>query len=349
MQNRTGKIYIIIVVFFVSANVMAQDIRTDVIVNGKLSYLDTELKKEQIENLSLYDLRILRNTIFAKYHYEFTSINLQNHFFSFSWYRPKSLWPSYGNSFDVNQLTSTDWDNIALIQKVENAVTEEDGFVWRADNRGGVSITGYRRTGGAITLPNVINGMPVTSIEDNAFRNKNLSSVIIPDSVTAIGNYAFEWNNLTSVKLSNNLISIGVEAFCRNSIENITIPDSVTYIGESAFALNRLTSVTLSKSITVIRKWTFASNPLANIIIPYSVTSIELYAFSGTTLRSITIGENVKLEVVYRGSDSHREGVMGIDYGFDEAYNNAIYSPRGGRAGTYVRLHHWTRGPWARE
>ena len=78
-----------------------------------------------------------------------------------------------------------------------------------------ITITGYTGAGGAITIPDEIDGLPVTRIGNYAFyRCTGLTSVTIPDSVTSIGNYAFyRCTGLTSV----------------------TIPDSVTSIGESAF------------------------------------------------------------------------------------------------------------------
>jgi hypothetical protein len=79
-----------------------------------------------------------------------------------------------------------------------------------------ISITGYTGSGGAVSIPSAINGLPVTSIRDVAFYYcTSLTSVTIPDSVTSIGSAAFSYcSRLTSV----------------------TIPNSVTYIGDSAFA-----------------------------------------------------------------------------------------------------------------
>ncbi|MCX6921690.1 MAG: leucine-rich repeat domain-containing protein, partial [Verrucomicrobia bacterium] len=51
-------------------------------------------------------------------------------------------------------------------------------------NNGTITITGYCGPGGNVTIPNTINGLPVTSIGSNTFHNCwNLTSVTIPDSV----------------------------------------------------------------------------------------------------------------------------------------------------------------------
>ena len=56
----------------------------------------------------------------------------------------------------------------------------------------GITITGYSGEGGAITIPDEIDGLPVTSIGNFAFYLcTGLTSVTIPDSVTSIGYDAF--------------------------------------------------------------------------------------------------------------------------------------------------------------
>ena len=52
-------------------------------------------------------------------------------------------------------------------------------------NNGTITITGYTGPGGAVTIPAIITGLPVTSIGDWALRGSSLTSV------TSIGNQAF--------------------------------------------------------------------------------------------------------------------------------------------------------------
>jgi len=76
-----------------------------------------------------------------------------------------------------------------------------------------VSIIGYTRTGGGnLTIPAIIDGMPVTAIGrdvnyNGAFQGKGLYSVTIPDSVTSIGSGAFSGSPylLTSVTIGSNV------------------------------------------------------------------------------------------------------------------------------------------------
>jgi hypothetical protein len=93
---------------------MAQDIRTEVIIAGNLSYLNNIIEIERIEHLSRTDLRILKSTILAKYGYEFTSNDLREHFSVFPWYNGTK-------SAVYNELSSTDLINAATIQSLENS------------------------------------------------------------------------------------------------------------------------------------------------------------------------------------------------------------------------------------
>jgi hypothetical protein len=92
-----------------------------------------------------------------------------------------------------------------------------------------LTITGYRGTSGAVTIPAEIDGKPVTAIGNFAFRNNRLTSVAIPDSVTSIGNHAFSDNQLTAVTIPNSVTSIGNGAFSGNKLTSVTIGEGVSW------------------------------------------------------------------------------------------------------------------------
>jgi len=147
---------------------------------------------------------------------------------------------------------------------------------------------------GELVIPDTIEGNPVTSIGDAAFREcTGLTSITIPDGVTSIGNYAFAGcTSLTSITIPDSVTSIGGQAFdsC-TSLTSITIPDGVTSIGVGAlFACSSLTSVRISDSVTSIGDLAFGGcASLTSITIGNSVTSIGDYAFRGcSSLTSIT-------------------------------------------------------------
>ena len=104
-------------------------------------------------------------------------------------------------------------------------------------------ITGY--TGGSldIIIPPTISGRPVVSLGQGAFHNRQLTSVVIPDSVTSIQTAAFLGNRLTSVTIPDSVTLIGHQAFDNNQLTSIVIGNSVTSIQIAAFENNQLTSV----------------------------------------------------------------------------------------------------------
>ena len=120
---------------------------------------------------------------------------------------------------------------------------------------GTFAITGYKGSGGSVTIPSRINGKLVTHISYDAFRDcTNINNITIPNSVTEILSQAFlGCSNMTSINMGNNITRIGNLAFgyC-SSLTNITIPSKVNYIDEYIFyECTNLTSVEiLSSSIT---------------------------------------------------------------------------------------------------
>jgi len=155
---------------------------------------------------------------------------------------------------------------------------------------GGIEITGcVDECPSDLVIPEEIDEYVVKNIGDNAFRYKDITSVLIPESVNYIGGYAF----------------------ASNKLEEISIPDSVTYIGSGVFQYNRLTSVTLSNNITKIHNKTFFANPINEITFPPSITSIESLAFKWNQIENLVLSENVK----YLGDEAFRgNNIINVEF-----------------------------------
>ncbi len=147
------------------------------------------------------------------------------------------------------------------------------------------------------TIPDNIDGMPVTVIGDYAFeRCYGLASVTIPNSVTSIGDCAFnECYCLTSVTIPDSVISIGHKAFMDCGLSSVNLPDNLTSIGNHAFyRCYGLANVTIPDSVTIIGDCAFAACKLTSVTIPDSVTNIGGSAFDGCSgLTSVTISNGV--------------------------------------------------------
>ena len=200
------------------------------------------------------------------------------------------------------------------------------------NNNSTITITGYTGPGGAVTIPSVINGLPVTTIGVSAFYNLyNITSVTIPTSVTSIKQRAFDHCiGLTSVTIGNSVTNIGDYAFQNCSLTSVTIPASVTSIGKGPLnfctnlmaitveALNsayssvdgvlfnksqvtliqcpggKVGSYAVPNSVTSIADWAFHGCPsLSNIMIPNSVTNFGQGAFEYCGLTSLMIPNSI--------------------------------------------------------
>ena len=150
-------------------------------------------------------------------------------------------------------------------------------------NEGTVTITDYTGAGGAVTIPAMIESLPVTSIGEEAFYNgHSVSSVTIPDSVTSLGVRAFSNSGLISVTIPDGITSLPYSLFGSCSrLTSVTIPDSVNSIGGRAFEwCANLTSVTIPDSVTSIGDRAFSYCPrLTFIFFEGNAPQLEKLAF----------------------------------------------------------------------
>ncbi|OON97168.1 MAG: hypothetical protein ATN31_08500 [Candidatus Epulonipiscioides saccharophilum] len=143
-----------------------------------------------------------------------------------------------------------------------------------------------------VNIPPEIDGVRVTSISDDAFRQlKTLTHITLPDTITFIGNWAFsDCINLKEIIFSKMLTSIGDNAFLNcSSLSKLTIPQNVQSIGNSAFfGCSNLESATILDGTKTIGDLAFfGCSNMTSIILPKTVTDIGQNAFDATN--SLTI------------------------------------------------------------
>lgn len=221
-------------------------------------------------------------------------------------------------------LTNWDWGTITGATFTITVTAPSRDFTFDATTG---TIKKYNGNDAVVNIPSEINGTPVTTIGNAAFRDSSVTSVTIPASVTEIGsnafagctnltivNYAGDWSNLTiqsgnpAVEDAANAPLLDFEFILNNTAvvvtnykyngaaADVTIPSRyqgkpVTTIGHAAFFNSAVTSVTIPDSVTSISDEAFINCPkLTNISIPNSVTYIGFSAFSScTSLKSITL------------------------------------------------------------
>lgn len=219
-------------------------------------------------------------------------------------------------------LTNWDWGTITGATFTITVTAPSRDFTFDATTG---TIKKYNGNDAVVNIPSEINGTPVTTIGNAAFRDSSVTSVTIPASVTEIGSNAFagctnltsvhyagDWSNLTiqsgnpAVQDAANEQLFDFEFILNNTAvivnsyngtaADVTIPSRykgkpVTAINNAVFPNSAVTSVTIPDSITSIPDAAFANcSKLTNISIPNSVTSIGYSAFSDcTSLKSITL------------------------------------------------------------
>ena len=222
-------------------------------------------------------------------------------------------------------LTNWDWGTITGATFTITVTAPSRDFTFDATTG---TIKKYNGNDAVVNIPSEINGTPVTTIGNAAFRDSSVTSVTIPANVTEIGSNAFagctnltsvnyegDWSNLT-IQSGNPAVQDAANAPLfdfefippdntavivtnykyNGAAADVTIPSRyqgkpVTTIGHAAFFNSAVTSVTIPDSVTSISDEAFINCPkLTNISIPNSVTYIGFSAFSScTSLKSITL------------------------------------------------------------
>ena len=227
-------------------------------------------------------------------------------------------------------LTNWDWGTITGATFTITVTAPSRDFTFDATTG---TIKKYNGNDAVVNIPSEINGTPVTTIGNAAFRDSSVTSVTIPASVTEIGANAFAGcTNLTSVNYKGDWSKLTIQsgnpavqdaanaqlfdfAFIppdntavivtnykyNGAAADVTIPSRyqgkpVTAINNAAFPNSAVTSVTIPDSITSIPDAAFVNcSNLTNISIPNSVTYIGFSAFDGcASLKSITLPSSLR-------------------------------------------------------
>jgi hypothetical protein len=225
-------------------------------------------------------------------------------------------------------------------------------------NAGAITVTGYVGSGSTMTIPNIIDSLPVTAIAADAFENLlNLNSVTIPATITNIGDAAFSGcTSLTIVNFLGNAPTVGLSVFASDSNATVTywpgttgwsspfagLPSVPEGTGQAAFTYTindgaiDITGYVGSGgvviiptninglTVTSIGEDAFYATSLTSVTIPGSVTNIGFQAFSGcSSLIAITVAAT---NLFY----SSTNGVL-----FDKSQSTLIAYP-GGIGGSYT-------------
>ena len=241
---------------------------------------------------------------------------------------------------DFRSLASSPRETNDFVYDLITVVNDEDIAIQ------GILILDYIGSSKNVSIPSLIEDLPVTVIGPESFAQKGIVSIQIPDSVLVILELAF-WKN----EIDGHLL----------------IPNGVEALGFAAFAENKITSISLSDGLKYISAGVFYGNNITNVNLPSSVLVMDVIAF-GYSIREITINstieiprakEGVTYNIIvrpYENAETPGEKTFGTisTYGYD-GYNvtNArlfeeAYSRSGKQEGTYNRGQFngfWELGP----
>lgn len=161
----------------------------------------------------------------------------------------------------------------------ENTVTPKEDLTYKVSEDGaGIIITGY--TGGelVVVLPDSIDDLPVTTIDEGAFEGMgNLKAIYIPDSVSTVG--------FGALKGCQSLSTL------RTPVAEVSAyPYFGALFGAKSYEVNAsavpdaLTTLIIGGSVETIPAYSFFDcNSIACISLPKTLKIIEKFAFWGCT------------------------------------------------------------------
>ena len=133
-----------------------------------------------------------------------------------------------------------------------NLIQEKDFFKYALNENGEAVILGYTGYEANVSIPEAIDGHPITKIGDGAFRAiRHIVSVDMADSIKIMGEEAFrECSSLKSIHLSNEIGKLDPTAFLEcTALEEINIPDRVIEIRRGTFLDSPLKRMHIGKGL----------------------------------------------------------------------------------------------------
>jgi len=288
--------------------------------NEETALFNEIIPESHLTELNKEDLRIYRNTIYAKYGYIFKTKDLREYFSQFSWYK--------GEYENVDHLlTVVDKLNIENIQKYERYFSENvtNAIPDLIDYKSYVSnekdfdfkdgwIYGYNGKDQHVRIPEYINGELVHAISAVAFCTEGtlrcsneIISIYIPETIeTILQMLAFDNSTLTNIQVSErnkNFSSMNGILYNKNGTILLKYPtartgefiisEKVIELAMFSFIHCNIENVIINNGLQIIRTCAFyGCRKLSNITLPNTIIGIEPSAFFSTNF-SDTLRNNI--------------------------------------------------------
>ena len=170
-------------------------------------------------------------------------------------------------------------------------------------------------TVGSLTVPETLNGIPVTAIGDKAFSQcYYLTDVTLPEGITHIGDFAFEdCTDIETLTIPGTVTSMGCNPFIGTTIRLQLAARNTALEQQGAFLLDRETkrliccqsspegteeapaTLAIPTGTREIGDYAFSRSDAAQVVLPAGVTKIGRCAFQRCLdLVSVTLPEGVE-------------------------------------------------------
>lgn len=203
---------------------------------------------------------------------------------------------------------------------------------------------------GELVIPSNIDGKPVTRIGEEAFKNVEAKSLLIPNTVVDICNNAFQYAVVDEgITIPDSVNHVAERAFIgyqntnyakhsHNSLNTgIKIPGGIKAVSDSMFYKSGITDVEIADGVTHIGESAFGMTYVENFVIPDSVIFIDELAFNTYAVKSISFGAKVGniqsfITNSFARSESTGSSINLIAYNVSEnntkytSYDGAVYS-----------------------
>lgn len=161
------------------------------------------------------------------------------------------------------------------------------------------SWTGFEEPKGLVVIPEEVpmygRNIRVTWIDECVFSgNKEIRTVVIPDSVKIIGRQAFMDTKLSKITLPQQLEYIGVESFARTKISEVVFPPRLKEIDDFAFVDTQIQQVVLPDSVRTVGHYCFSGCILDKVHLNDGIVSIGYSAFDYSIIPEVDVPSSVE-------------------------------------------------------
>ena len=219
-------IYIVLTIFTILLCIPVVSDITQKINEKKLYGIVNEINlKANIKNIENKDYKLYvdfkEDNEFSSYYITSGDLKIEDNQITFALYS-KYLNKCVFKSKDSEDLTMIETDEEAC--KLNKIYKDKINSVYKID-KNTQTITYYYGPE-EVNIPETIDGVEVLKIGKEVFKNKNITSVYIPDNIKVIEEEAFMNNNITKLEIKGEVI-IEDRAFMNNLIEEININKAI--------------------------------------------------------------------------------------------------------------------------